>query len=526
MEELQRILGSEGPWVLVLVTIGGFVLSFISFGWVGVVGLVIFALVVAVVVLGRTVFREKSSRTSEGNEGQTQNGPYDTDSTPSISDETDHDFLVESAETSESQEVGLHETEGFEADPEDDSLKSAIAAAMERDTDTARYFLDLWVDEASSDEEKRRRKVQREFFMVHAGDGEAVYRLESLADDNRGDVLAQRLFGLSLYFLGSDRRGVEELAARREGLSREDVIDLKLAEANGRLRLDEFPKVNELCSDILESSVAGQRAAAHRLLAKIAEHNGEELLALARRSIALIEDPTDEQERFQLAYAASSAGLDEIAVFHYRRLETGGEPTAMTLNNLGAVLHDGGALALGVNYWRNALDKGSSLAGGNLANAAINVGLFEEAKGFVERASQLEPISVRVGEASQRMAQLREDGIEKRNKMESIGRRGDEVLYQLVISSPPEVPVGEWIIDGQRWIFELTESGSKAESQSGGSYVFERFDSRLSCTFKESRYSSGRQGVAVGGPDGGGLRVMFWEGSVTRDRVIDFFPKA
>lgn len=100
--------------------------------------------------------------------------------------------------------------------------------------------------------------------------------------------------------------------------------------------------------------------------------------------------------------------------------------------------------------------------------------------------------------------------------MESAGTRLDEFLAAIGQEVDPiQLPTGTWIIEDQRWNFEIEGNRSRAKMEdSGASYEFEPIDGLLTFVYRKGSYSGVEQGVAAPAGDGS-LRLALLQPNAT-----------
>lgn len=471
---ISDILGSDGGWVLTVFAVAGTVLAFLAFGWPGVIALAFFLLILAVVVLARAAFTRRPAPGMGGVGQEAEEIPEEEgvgrSAAPSAAGAGAGD-LEEQAAVSEPVE-GESDDPGEEEDSAAAALHRGLTAVINRDPITASQEIDVWVAEAGGQEAAIRRAL-KEFYLVQAGDGEALRRLETLADENPTVAEVQRHFAHALFNAGSYRSSADELATRVQHIENQgDRARLKLAEARARFKLVELEAVTRLASEVITSPDEVVVADGHALLADVAKAREDAFGRVVHLSRAVAVNPVEDTIRFNLAYAASEAGFKDVALFHYDHLARSDGPSA-AFNNLGVILEGADAPSLAVNYYVRALERGSSLAAGNLAARASRAGFLDEAIGFAQRGEELTPVSSKVGEAQKAIAQQREGDEATRKSLVAAGAIAWDMLTTKGIPSDTDVPVGQWLIDGEDWTFVATDSGSRGTNvRNSGSFVF------------------------------------------------------
>ncbi len=519
LRRLRTIFGSDGPWLLIVLSIVGVIGSFAAFGWVGLAVLIVLILVLLVIVFAKAALRPRAeSKEQSPMAPPPEEVGIETSLTNSGGSSSDRPPPPGEGPTS------VEDTDSSDDSHESSAFHRGVKGLIEHDFEQAATALDEWIAEASDPMERLERQGIKFSALVRAGDSGAMARLRDLADDNTRNANLQAMYLRTLAENGWPHFRIDQVPDRLEAIGDPDGrAILRLAEARMRLELGEVHRAKSIGSELLESQAAFGAAT---MLAEIAATEGEHLLEIAYYERALSTNPTEADIRFKVAYAASQAGMPMLAVHHYRLLEASSAAKGVTINNLGVALEKGGARSLARDYWRRASKMGSALASGNLANAAARAGFLEEAEGFIKAAST-EDESPRVGEALQRIATTRESDLEIRKEMEEGGKTVSAALARLILKPAPSLPIGEWEIDGKDWTFESRESTSQATRDPGGKCeFFLDAGNRLRFELRASTYSSAVSGYAVQVGESEDLLLVAAATGETREHLIKGRPSA
>ena len=126
---------------------------------------------------------------------------------------------------------------------------------------------------------------------------------------------------------------------------------------------------------------------------------------------------------FETAYAFSSAKISTLSLLHYKTLVSFNADNAASLNNLGINCEVLGMKFKSNSYLKNAFEKNSNIAGGNLANKYIGGGFYDEAKLILDKAKLADELEPRVGSAIALLSNEMKEEDEKENKFLDIARR-------------------------------------------------------------------------------------------------------
>lgn len=120
-------------------------------------------------------------------------------------------------------------------------------------------------------------------------------------------------------------------------------------------------------------------------LRDIADHFGLNDIKSALGEALVQLQPDDTSLRFDLAFGYADANRNDLAVLHYEGIPEA-QRSAGAWNNLGVAYSNLMAPGLAVQNYRAALEKGASVAAGNLANKLINAGFYEQARDLADKA--------------------------------------------------------------------------------------------------------------------------------------------
>jgi tetratricopeptide (TPR) repeat protein len=209
--------------------------------------------------------------------------------------------------------------------------------------------------------------------------------------------------------------------------------------------LGEYEAALRLCREILADQDAPSRALTAALVEEgyCLEATGALEAAFADFEKALEREPTDQDVRFHLAYEYSQHGFREPALAHYLILASH-SPTPMSLNNLGAALHDFGLPILGTKRYKEAAAKGEALASGNLAMRLLDVGFVDEALRRIAEGEASEKTNRMVVGAASR---IDAEQLAEQTKLEKLSRAGGslrEVFKQFQGTEPATIPAGRF----------------------------------------------------------------------------------
>lgn len=118
--------------------------------------------------------------------------------------------------------------------------------------------------------------------------------------------------------------------------------------------------------------------------------------------------PDDYDQRFNLAYAHSKEGNEDMALHHYLAIPPS-HRSAATWNNLGVAYQNFSLPGKSVGAYRKAADEGETLAMSNLAYKLMGAGFLDEASQELKKAMSLESPHRNVGEAYSSLSDIPEN---------------------------------------------------------------------------------------------------------------------
>jgi len=231
-----------------------------------------------------------------------------------------------------------------------------------------------------------------ESLRVRLGSGGNFQRLEVLAKKHPESSEILQDFALALIKYRSFREAAEYLEAAA-GLSSDQKEIVRLlggaalqhANANDRDRLQQvILKLKMLVTsrpELEEQLLGSLRESAEQ------EKEHEAAIGVMERLIEL--NPGDISLRFDLAYAHSENGNDDLALRHYLLIPYNDRRQA-AWNNIGVVYSQFKLNARAIDAFIKAEEMDNSLAMSNLANKLISVGMLKEAMAKCERALKIE----------------------------------------------------------------------------------------------------------------------------------------
>ncbi len=141
-------------------------------------------------------------------------------------------------------------------------------------------------------------------------------------------------------------------------------------------------------------SPSGSRSAWNSKRIYVAFADDEEVGDWLHRAVSLESavaiTPNDTTLRFRMAHAFAQAGVNDVALLHYRATLRADESDADAQNNIGVAYENLDMPIQATNYFRSAAENGNTLEHANIANRFLNAGFVDEARALLDAASAFE----------------------------------------------------------------------------------------------------------------------------------------
>ncbi len=226
----------------------------------------------------------------------------------------------------------------------------------------------------------------KEYVRIIFNDGGDLGRIERLVDEFPGSgELAAQLGQAYSYYEEHGKAGTHFARAAELVSNTEREIEL-LGEAASSFMKDgnETGARNLVDKMRIRSQEIGagedEVLSAEISLSKESKKHHVEIGAYERK---LELKPGDDETRFSLAYQYSNLDQDNLAAFHYSRLQN---KSAIAWNNLGVSLDQLGLPIKSVSAYRNSEKAGETLAMSNLAIKLLKGGFVTESRAILESA--------------------------------------------------------------------------------------------------------------------------------------------
>jgi tetratricopeptide (TPR) repeat protein len=483
--DFLKRLWQDNPWIPPVVGALGVASTFFLGGVIP--GLVGVFLLMLIIIAAQANSLRKAVGPKPADEGRTpqidlptsevdEDGPRPQEGDPEVGRQTSPD-----------------EAAGPNVDPgakEPVDIRAAFVAAVAQRPDDVRAITDPWIEKATDEDERIERVSIQLSLLVRAGETSHIEDLRALVNTHPSSSAPLNNLAIALDETGESAEAARVIrsgrpkAAKNQGFLAAREAQLYRKIGNHREALS---AANEAIALGGPSSVM---ADAYEEKGRALRALGKDLEGLAWLDRAVVEQPSRDKTRFDLAYAYSAAGFSELALLHYQILVRGETKLPNAYNNYGVVLRDFGLKLRAGKQYKTALTRGSSLAGANLAAIAVVAGLDEEADTWLQQAEAAEDDqNAKVGEERARLAKDRESEDEL---LEEVTERAHDLRKSFRAFSravTDDLPTGRWKLStGVELDLMLQGDGSVLGSSPEGSItlVLERgeeaplLDARLS----------------------------------------------
>jgi tetratricopeptide (TPR) repeat protein len=233
-------------------------------------------------------------------------------------------------------------------------------------------------------------------FTIHlrivSAKGGRLVDLQRLATDNPSNYDVHRYLAYCyLQYEEQDKAAQSFLAASHTASTVEKKIKMMGEAIEAFQRAKQLERVDELLiemRDIVARSPADKNSMLKTELT-LAELRGDDYMQTACMEQLLEIQPDDHELRFSLAYKYSQISQEGLALFHYLRIPAGNR-SAIAWNNLGVSYLEQGMPINAISAYRQAEQKGETLAMSNLAKQLLQAGFVDEATKTSGRALAIE----------------------------------------------------------------------------------------------------------------------------------------
>lgn len=306
-------------------------------------------------------------------------------------------------------------------------------------------------------------EAAREYFKVLLHKGDGLKHLQEIAQNNPTEYEVQ------LYLAkGFNRYDEFEKAADRfqiaannppsdeERASRLGDAAIAFSKAGliekSRLLINEMAKIS---SKIKNEEI---------ILKRIRDLSGfekEDDIYLASSEALLDFHPDDVDMRFELAFKYSELNQEDLALYHYKKIQVG-QRSATTWNNIGVANSRLDLKSNAIPAYRKAEELGSTLAMSNLANQFIGAGFLIEADEVCQRAIKIENYDKEIGNSISWIKKVEKEDREKEGTiLKNTKQRRDfyRKFGRACGKQLPTIPSGNWA--GPKCILNLEVNGGK-----------------------------------------------------------------
>jgi len=257
-------------------------------------------------------------------------------------------------------------------------------------------------------------EAAREYFKILLDKGDGLKHLQEIAQDNPTEYEAQ------LYLAkGFNRYDEFEKAADRFQIAANNApSDEERASCLGDAAIA-FSKAGLIEKSRLlinEMAKIGLKIKNEEIILKrirdLSEFEKEDDIYLASSEALLDFHPDDVDMRFELAFKYSELNQEDLALYHYKKIQAG-QRSDTIWNNIGVANSRLDLKSNAIRAYRKAEELGSTLAMSNLANQFIGAGFLVEADQVCQRAIKIENYDKEIGNSISSIKNVEKEDREK-----------------------------------------------------------------------------------------------------------------
>ena len=341
----------------------------------------------------------------------------------------------------------------------------------------------LETDPTELNSDRARREAARYMGGI---DPRGLERLKAMADEDGMGGFGDRMIGLCLAEAGRNREAAEyfkrAIEASPDPEERSNAADLR---ATALTEIDRADQAAAELQDLIKKETDHQARVNlwSSLVDTFRKAGKTELRATAAHRLAALVG-NDSQRWFRAAFAYGECGSNFIPLSIHCYLQAlrfdNGDGAA--LNNLGVKYAELNLPLLAAKRYRDAIERGNTLAAGNLASRYLRAGFETEAKALVEEAQKHEDVAVKVAEVA---AEISSASSKEQEKLDEIrvgaGAVAEAVtaFAELRLRPPPENLGKGWMVDGEPVDVSIENDEIRANWESGSYRGGRRFSGKI-----------------------------------------------
>ena len=256
--------------------------------------------------------------------------------------------------------------------------------------------------------------------LAHSsGDVKAFDRLLELSDEHKDNPLVQSQVALRFKEMREYRNAynafikIIDLYDKNKTNNMNEILNFYLNASECLEMEGNYSEVYNLLYELLNDEYFKDNLAI--ILKKLAynlKKNNDLEKYFIFAELALENDISDTDFRFDLAYEYGKMNINKLCILHYKKL-TESIDSPISLNNLGVALSELKLKAKSIDAYRESSDKNITLASANIADRYIDQGFLDEATQVINKANELSTkgISVHgnIGIAKNKLESIIED---------------------------------------------------------------------------------------------------------------------
>lgn len=307
------------------------------------------------------------------------------------------------------------------------------------------------------------------YFKFQSGkDNTAIEELERLASSASTDESKFSVLTWLSFCLSDSKQHKKEVEVWRSARSEAKSASLiTRATVNLARALNEDSQANEAKSEILkrlkETEEGDQLSLLYEALSTIELALGNKTISVYCKDKSLEYNPSNRDELFKAAYAASNEKVDEISISNYVTLIGIDSNNSTAFNNLGVQAQEAGLKVIATDNYKKSASLKNTLAMANQGYLLLDAGFVSEAEEIAQQALKEEDIHENIYKLLAAIHERKEKEKRKWNELSSkaLARQKSVRNYieQYYLGNSKRLE-GVWILNGKHQVSIKIEAGS------------------------------------------------------------------
>lgn len=351
-------------------------------------------------------------------------------------------------------------------------MHTAFLDGRIEDADAA--FKAYALDEKDQSKLEENKAIYLYFKFENGKDNTAIAELENLAssastEESRFIVLTWLSFCLS-----DSKQHKKEIEVWRSEKSEAKSTPIKTrATVNLAFALNKDNQASEAKAELLErlkeTGEDEQLSSLYDALSTIELSLGNKAISVYCKDKSLEYDPSNRDELFNSAYAASNEDIDEISISNYVTLIGIDSDNSIALNNLGVQAQEAGLKIIATDNYRKSVSLKNTLAMANQGYLLLDAGFVSEAEEIAQQALEEKDTHQNVYSLLTAIHEQKEKQKEKWDELsnKALSRQKSVRTYlEQYYLGKSELLEGTWILNGKHQVSIKIEAGSLKASWS------------------------------------------------------------